>query len=69
MIKYLKFELESQEFYANWIKLACGYKAQRNSGWVVPPERSRRAALCKVLLLCSTVITTFPFFCPFSTYR
>jgi hypothetical protein len=26
------------------------------------------AALCQVLLLCSTVMTTFPFLCPLSTY-
>jgi len=41
-------------------KLTCRYEAQRNSGRVAPPERSRRAVLCQVLFLCSKVMTTFP---------
>ena len=57
-------------------KLTYRDEAHRTSGRVVSPERSRRAcpascgaALSQVLLLCATVMTTFPRACPSPRYR
>ena len=62
-----------------WSLIRFGYledpRVQHGIDWITNYQRFDDAAeyqsgiaLCQVLLLCSTVMTTFPFLCPLSTY-